>query len=120
MKARRRLIRLAAPARRDLAAIARWTVKEFGEDAWVRYETLIAQALEDLAAEPERPGSREVPEVGVRVYHLASSRERVVGPRVRQPRHVLVYRVREEGVVEIARVIHDARDLARHLPVGMT
>jgi toxin ParE1/3/4 len=83
----------------------------------MRYETLIFQALKDIAADPERPGSLSRPEIvdGARTYHLRFSRERVVGDRVRAPRHFLLYRRRNE-VLEIARVLHDARDLKRHLP----
>jgi toxin ParE1/3/4 len=40
----------------------------------------------------------------------------VKGEGVKAPRHFLLYRRRDEGVIEVARVIHDARDLTRHLP----
>lgn len=39
------------------------------------------------------------------------SKTRVVGQRVRSPRHLLVYQVLEEGEVEILRILHDARRL---------
>lgn len=53
-----------------------------------------------------------------RTYHLRHSRDHVddtVG-RVRRPRHFLLYRMRSDGDVEIARVLHDRMDLERHLP----
>jgi toxin ParE1/3/4 len=37
---------------------------------------------------------------------------------VTEPRHFLLYRRREDGVIEVARILHDGRDLARHLPEG--
>jgi toxin ParE1/3/4 len=53
---------------------------------------------------------------GARTYHIQFSRSRVSGPSVKEPRHFLLYRRREERVIEVGRIIHDSRDLARHLP----
>jgi len=44
------------------------------------------------------------------------SRRRVSGPIVKEPRHFLLYRRRSDGVLEIARVLDEARDFQRHLP----
>lgn len=80
---------------------------------------LIRQALLDVEADPERPGSKERPEImikGARTYHLSLSRSRVSGQPVKEPRHFLLYRRRADGVIEVARVLDDARDLQRHLP----
>ncbi len=96
-----------------------WTVQEFGGRAALRYDALIKQALKDIAADPERPGSIERPEImieGARTYHISFSRTRVTGTRVKRPRHVLLYRLRSEGVIEVFRIFHDSRDLALHLP----
>jgi toxin ParE1/3/4 len=110
---------LSGPARRDIAAIVKRSFREFGKAAAERYEALLVQALRDIAEDPERPGSVERPEIrvsGARTYHLWHSRSRVEGPSVKAPRHFLLYRRRDDGAVEVARVIHDARDLVRHLP----
>jgi plasmid stabilization system protein ParE len=96
-----------------------WTVQEFGERAALRYDALIKQALKDIGTNPERPGSKERREImvpGARTYHLEFSRARVPGPKVKEPRHFLLYRRRDDGVIEIARILHDGRDLRRHLP----
>jgi toxin ParE1/3/4 len=53
---------------------------------------------------------------GARTYHLEFSRGRVKGQGVKAPRHFLLYRRRDERVIEVGRVFHDARDLTRHLP----
>jgi toxin ParE1/3/4 len=109
---------LADPAKRDLAEVMEWSVREFGERAALRYDALIRQALKDIAADPERAGSKERPELmikGARTYHLQFSRTRVRGARVRKPRHFLLYRW-AGGAVELARILHDSRDLQRHLP----
>lgn len=112
-------VRLTGPAKRDLSGLMEWTVQEFGERAALRYDTLIKQALKDIGADPERPGSKERPEImvrGARTYHLEFSRNRVSGSKVKEPRHFLLYRRREDGVIEVARILHDGRDLQRHLP----
>jgi len=112
-------VRLTGPAKRDLSGLMEWTVQEFGERAALRYDTLIKQALKDIGVDPERPGSKEWPEImiqGARTYHLEFSRSRVSGSRVKEPRHFLLYRRRDDGVIEVARILHDGRDLQRHLP----
>jgi toxin ParE1/3/4 len=94
-----------------------WTIREFGIAAAVRYDNLVKQALRDIAEDPVRSGSVERPEImvpGARTYHLEFSRRRVT-PGVKKPRHLILYRERD-GVIEVARILHDSRDLARHLP----
>jgi hypothetical protein len=74
----------------------------------MRYRTLIRQALLDIEADPERPGSDKRPELmieDVRTYHLSFSRGRAGCPG--DPRHFLLYRCRGD-VVEVARIINDA------------
>ena len=115
----RRLVRVTGAARRDLVAVMRWSRREFGEDAALRYDALLTQAFADLAADPERPGSQQRPELatGVRTYHLRFSRNRARSPlgAVRHPRHLVVYRLLDHAL-EILRILHDARDLPRHVP----
>ena len=117
-------IQLSGPARRDIAAILRRSLDEFGEDASLRYEALIQQALCDIGTDPERPGSKERPEImikGARTWHLELSSARVSGTGGTEARHFVLYRRRDDSVVEVARVLrellsHDGRDLQRHLP----
>ena len=112
-------VRISSVARRDIAAILEWSRTEFGESAARRYSTLIVQALQDISADPDRPGSVARPEImvqGARTYHLEFSRTRVQGERVKTPRHFLLYRRLNERVIEVGRVLHDARDLTRNLP----
>jgi toxin ParE1/3/4 len=111
-------VHITLAARRDIAAILKRSEREFGKDAALRYEALLAQALRDIATDPERPGSRERPELakGSRAYHLFFSRDRArtdLGV-VHNPRHFLIYRRNDsKTVIEILRVIHDSRDLLR-------
>jgi len=116
--ARPRII-LAPAARRDIREALKWSEEKFGSRAAQRYRALLKQALRDIAVDPERPGSMERPELstGARTFHLRFSRDRArASGSVRNPRHFLLYRRNREGVIEVARVLHDARDLERHLP----
>jgi len=110
---------LAPAARQDVREVLRWSERKFGETAAARYRALIKQAVRDIGADPERPGSKERPELmikGVRTYHLSFSQSRVSGRGVKEPRHFLLYRRRDDGVIEVARILYDGRDLQRHLP----
>ena len=92
--------------------------EEFGEAASLRYQSLILQALRDIGEDPKRPRSTERPEImidGAGTFHLSFSRGRVGHPGVKEPRHFLLYR-RREDVVEVARLLHDAQDLERLVP----
>ncbi len=114
-------VSLAPAAIRDVREIRRWSEEKFGKPAAKRYEALLVQALGDIEADSERHGSKERPEImvrGARVYHLAFSRDHVHGGKVQTPRHFLVYRRRDDGVLEVARILHDARELTRHLSAG--
>jgi len=115
-----RRIVLAPAAQGDIRQALLWSRERFGERAAVRYRELLKQAICDIAAEPRQPGSLARPELapGIRTCHLFFSRDRVSGesPGVRQPRHLLVYRGRGRDTLDIVRVLHEARDLERHLP----
>ena len=108
---------LAATADRDFIEVMDWSVERFGAAAADRYETLIRQAITDVGEDPFRPGARQRPELphGIYTYHLASSCDRVRGDRVKAPRHLVLYRVLSYRV-EVLRILHDSRDLDRHLP----
>jgi toxin ParE1/3/4 len=113
-------VHVARAARRDIIAILDWRRKEFGEDAALRYDALMAQALSDIGNDPERPGVQQRLELahGVLVYHLRFSCARAQSALgvVRNPWHFVIYRRRPPASIEILRIIHDSRDLARHLP----
>ncbi len=112
-------VRLSPAARSDIRAALIWTREHFGESAATRYQKLIQQGIADIAGDPGRPGATERPELapGIRTYHLLFSRERAggAGAVVKRPRHFLVYRPRPDRI-DVVRVLHDARDLARHIP----
>ena len=110
---------LAPAARQDVREILRWSEEKFGKRAQERYRALLKQALRDIEADPELPGSKQRVEImieGARIYHLSYSRRRVKGPGVKDPRHFILYRKREDGVIEVGRVLHDDCELERHIP----
>lgn len=110
---------LSPSAWNDIREALLWSRERFGENAAERYRALIQQALRDIAADPDRPGSANRADLarGIRTYHLFFSRDRARGPAgaVKKPRHFLIYR-RRENRIDILRVLHEARDLDRHLP----
>lgn len=111
---------IAPSARRDIVNILTWTQENFGLQLMRRYAKLIQTAIEDIAANPEVAGSAKRPELAreCRTYHLFHSRKRAGarGNRVRNPRHFLLYRTSETGIVEIGRILHDSMELVGNLP----
>jgi toxin ParE1/3/4 len=112
--------RLSAAAEEDIIQLLAYTQDRFGEIARRRYEALLAAGLRDIASDPERRGSVARAELGagVRSYHLRHSRNRARTPDglVRQPRHVLLYRIARPDLIGVGRVLHDAMEVDRHLP----
>ncbi|SDG14283.1 type II toxin-antitoxin system RelE/ParE family toxin [Thalassobaculum litoreum] len=117
MPGARYTLRPTGPARRDLIDIRRYTRETYGSQQANAYDALIKQAFKDIAADPFRPGSKERPEIGegVRSYHISLSRERA-GSDIKTPRHFVLYYLPTDAEIAVSRVIHDSRDLARHVP----
>jgi toxin ParE1/3/4 len=111
---------VAPAALRDIESVLLRTQEEWGERASLRYEALLTRAMLDVATNPELPGNSGRPEIAAsaRTYHLTHSRNHVPAKtgRVKRPRHFLLYRTRQDGIVEIGRVLHESMDLDRHLP----
>lgn len=114
--------RLSAQAEQDVLEILAYTERQFGAAARRRYETLLVTALRALAADPDRLGSVARPELGegIRSYHLRHSRTQAArqSEKVRQPRHLVVYRRLPNGVIGVGRILHDGMELARHRPAS--
>lgn len=106
-----------ATAQADIAEIRDYTLRRYGKDAAKAYSALLRQAFKDIRADPFRPGSKERAEIGahVRSYHITLSRQRA-GSKVRSPRHLILYFLPEADEIVVSRVLHDSRDLARHVP----
>lgn len=80
-----------------------------------RYGRLILAAMNAVGDDPGNPASRLIPRIrGVRALHLHSARDLVKREhRVGSPRHLLLYRLASEGVVEVLGLVHDRQQLAR-------
>jgi toxin ParE1/3/4 len=105
-------VRLSVAANQDLASSLHWTSQAFGPKQASDYQQTIVQAVRALGGGPDLPDSKARDEVraGVRILRVAR--------RGRRGRHILVYRVIGEGVIEVLRILHDAMDLGRHVPRG--
>lgn len=91
------------------------SARRWGIDAADRYHRLILAAMTAVGECPTLLGSRDVPRVaGLRTYHLRSARRLVEQEyRVSEPRHLVIYRMTQDGVVEILSLVHDRMLLAR-------
>jgi toxin ParE1/3/4 len=107
--------RLLAGAEADIDRILLQSARECSVEAAGRYDLLMRSVFAVVGESPARPGSREVSTVtGVRVYPLRLGRRLVAQEqRVGRPRHVVVYRLGRDGVVEIIGLAHDRMLLAR-------
>jgi toxin ParE1/3/4 len=105
---------LAPRARRDIFEVLTWSREQFGEQAAKRYDRLLKQSIRDIAQDRGRPTSRARPELGqdVRAYHLSNSRgrSRTEFGVTNRPRHFLICRCRNDGALELLRVLHNSRD----------
>jgi toxin ParE1/3/4 len=113
-------LRLSALAEQDIEEIPAHSEANFGEKARLRYEALLECALDEIATDPERPSVRHRDELGpgVRTYHLfhARNRARTNHGVVKHPRHLPIFQISIPNILDIGRVLHDAMDLADHLP----
>jgi toxin ParE1/3/4 len=113
-----RRVRLSAQARQDFRQLLIWSERQFGAAARARYRILVLAALQDLASDPLRRGSRESPGeagLGYRLYHLKWSRRRSLeqGGGVRSPSHFIAYRELAGGVLFVQRILYEAMDLPK-------
>jgi toxin ParE1/3/4 len=110
---------LAPVAGQGIDSILAWTEERFDEQARLRYEALLLQAITDITNRPDLPSSQSEgrsrrPAAPI-IFHSRNHAAVAVG-RVRRPRHFVLYRTRSDGIVEIGRELHDSMDLERHLP----
>ena len=109
--------RLARPAQLDLGSILATSAERWGTDGQQRYVAALADAMRQVADEPQGPLTKNRTEFrsGIRSFHVRHARRSADAAKVRRPVHVLYYRVAQEGVIEIVRVLHERMDPSRHL-----
>jgi toxin ParE1/3/4 len=107
--------RLVGRAEDRIDAVLLESADRWGIDATARYHRLLTAAMTAVGGSPALPGSRDVAKVaGARTFHLRSARRLVTREhRVGEPRHLIIYRVSPDGVVEILSVVHDRMLLTR-------
>ncbi len=107
--------RLTRAAEDQNQAVLRESFREHGIDAADRYNLLILTAMTALGGDARLNGSIDIPRVpGVRAYPIRWSRLRV-DPlrRVRSPRHLIVYRIGSDAIVEVLGLVYDRMVLSR-------
>ena len=104
--------RLSGLAQADLAGILATSDENWGAAGRTRYAATIAAAMQQIAADPNGPTTRDrsLLSPGIRSFHL-----RHVVIAVRRPVHVLYYRLAAPDLVEIVRVLHESMEPSRHL-----
>ncbi|MGE7957486.1 type II toxin-antitoxin system RelE/ParE family toxin [Pseudomonas sp. NPDC089530] len=112
--------RISNAAHTDVVDILRFFQAQFGDQARQRYQALILTALQDIAGTPYRMGCHDRAELapGLRSYHLIYSRQQAKQPHgtVKSLRHIVFYRVTNDEVIEVVRLLHDALEVQMHLP----
>jgi len=94
-------------AETDIADVPAYTLERFGARQYHRYEQIIVEALTRLV---------EHPEIGRALKGRAGFFLYSIGRHGRRASHQFLYRVREDGRVEILRLLHDSMDVSRHVP----
>jgi plasmid stabilization system protein ParE len=114
MKASQWEMRLSTAAASDFRQIVNWTGRRFGATQAKEYGKIIKEAVAALRAGPQTAGLKLRSDLGEALYTLHIARSRWRG------RHLLLLGIAEdyeEQRVDVVRILHDAMDLAWHLPV---
>ncbi len=103
-------IRLGDEAEKDFARILKHTKDKFGDRQFEIYRATLSDALAALEAGADVLGSVARDEI------LSNLRTLHVARKGRRGRHFIMYRAAAGQVIEVVRILHDAMDLARHIP----
>jgi toxin ParE1/3/4 len=107
-------VRVTATARRDFEEIVQWTEQRFGASQARLYARTLSDAIAALMHGPETLGMKRREDIGDCLYTLHVARNK------RRGRHFLLCRIggeRVSRVLDLLRILYDAMDLPRHLPV---
>jgi toxin ParE1/3/4 len=108
--ARKWRVRLGEQAERDFTDILQWTAENFGARQAQIYQRTLEASVQELANGPLIAGARLRNELLRGAYTLHVARHG------RRGRHLLLYRVIGDRMIEIARILHDSMELRRHVP----
>ena len=106
-------LRIAGPARDDLAKILATSRERWGDRGHDRYFALLVRAFRSVVREPFGSSTRQREDLlsGMRSLHTKYVRQDL---GVRQPVHIVFFRPVVE-VVEIVRVLHERMDPTIHI-----
>jgi toxin ParE1/3/4 len=109
--------RLSEPAQADIAALLLTSERHHGKDARIRYRALLTAALRKIASEPDGPLTKDRGDLAARIrsFHIRHGRSESHEKPVGQPVHVVFYRAKLPGLVEVIRVLHERMEPERHL-----
>ncbi len=110
--------RLTRAAEDQVEKILVRSAREFGLEAsqrYQRYQRLLITAMASVGNNPQLAGFCKIARLeGVFAYPAALTRMRTpFDERVARPRHLIIYRVCSDGMVEILGVVHDRMLLSR-------
>lgn len=107
--------RLTQAAENQLYDILLVSARRHGIAAAGRYNRLILATMAALGNDPRLLGSSDIPRLpGIRAYPTRLSRNKIEpSRRVRAPRHLIIYRVAADGLVEVLGLAHDRMVLSR-------
>jgi toxin ParE1/3/4 len=108
--ARKWRVRLGEQAERDFTDILQWTAGNFAARQAQTYQRTLEASVQELANGPLIAGARLRNELLRGAYTLHVARHG------RRGRHLLLYRVIGDRMIEIARILHDSMELRRHVP----
>jgi toxin ParE1/3/4 len=104
-------VRLTKSAERDFGDIIHWSAEQFGKVQARIYAETLSTAIQDLTSGPAVTGviTRDDILRGLLTLHVAR--------KGRKGRHFIMFRVadRENRVIDVLRLLHDAMDLPRHI-----
>lgn len=111
------LFRISGPAKADIASILRRSEQSYGEGARSRHRACLSAAMRRIAADPGGHLTIDCRDLapGVRSFHIRHGRAQSREVPVAKPVHVIFYRVIDEKVVEIVRVLHERMLPSRHI-----
>lgn len=107
--------RLSRAAEAQIDTLLFESARAYGIEAAGRYGQLILVVMAVLGDTPDMLGAITVPRLqNIRAYPMRLARRRVgPGRRVANPRHLVIYRLASDGVVEILGLVHDRMVLSR-------
>lgn len=98
-------VHLTPFAEYDIREILDRTRRHFGDVQHDQYLSLIKTALDEISLDPWNSRSRNASDVmeNVRTQHISR--------RGQHARHLILYRIKENQTILIARILHDSMDL---------